>query len=124
MKAWIANADHRLKPGMFANVDIGLPPREGTILLPDSAMVYDRHGIYVWRASEDDRAEKVPVTIGQRQDGRVEILSGVAPGDWVITAGTNKAMAGMKLKFARTSAAPSPAHEDHPTQADEVEGES
>lgn len=130
MKAWISNTDHRLKPGMFANVDVGLPPREGTILLPDSAMVYDRHGIYVWRAAEDDRAEKVPVTIGQRQDGRVEILSGVAPGDWVVTAGTNKAMAGMKLSFQRTPPTPTPspaeatAHEDPPTRTDEVGGES
>lgn len=132
MKAWISNADHRLKPGMFANVDVGFPPRDGTILLPDSAMVYDRHGIYVWRAGEEDLAEKVPVTIGQRQDGRVEILSGVAPGDWVITAGTNKAMAGMKLSFPRpppiSPPPPSPAeataHEDLPTRADEVGGES
>lgn len=148
MKAWISNSDHRLKPGMFANVDVDLPPREGTMLLPDSAMVYDRHGIYVWRAGDEDRAEKVPVTIGQRQDGRVEILDGISPGDWVITAGTNKAMAGTTLKFARTSASstpsdqPSPqstlqstpqptpqpppatAHEDHPTQVDEVGGES
>ena len=69
-------------------------------------MVYDRHGIYVWRAGEDDRAEKVPVAIGRRQDGRVEILTGVDVGDWVITAGTNKALAGMKLHFARTLPAP------------------
>lgn len=101
MKAWISNEDHRLKPGMFANVDIGFPPRENTIMLPDSAMVYDRHGIYVWKAGEDDLAEKVPVTIGQRQEGRVEILTGVSTGDWVVTAGTNKAMSGVKLDFER-----------------------
>ena len=106
MKAWVSNGDHRLKPGMFANVDIGLPARKNTFLLPDSAMVYDRHGIYVWKAGEDDLAVKVPVTIGQRQEGRVEILSGVAAGDWVVTAGTNKAMSGVKLQFDRDAAAP------------------
>jgi hypothetical protein len=33
-------------------------------------------------------------------------LSGVAAGDWVVTAGTNKAMSGVKLQFDRDAAAP------------------
>jgi membrane fusion protein (multidrug efflux system) len=101
MKAWIPNPNHRLKPGMFANVDVDLPAMEGAILLPDSAMVYDRHGVYVWRVGDEGTAEKVPIEIGLRQDGRVQVTSGVAAGDWVVSAGTNKVMAGSTLQFSK-----------------------
>jgi membrane fusion protein (multidrug efflux system) len=93
-KAWIPNADHRLKPGMFANVDVVVLEKDAAILVPESAMVYDRHGTYVWRIDAGDRAEKVPVEIGVRREGHVEILAGVGAGDRVISAGVNKVMAG------------------------------
>ncbi|MBW2422020.1 MAG: efflux RND transporter periplasmic adaptor subunit, partial [Deltaproteobacteria bacterium] len=100
IKAWVPNPDHRLKPGMFANVDIEVARREGALMVPESSMVYDRHGTYVWRVSEDSRAEKVPVEIGLRQEGRVQLLAGLAAGDRVISAGTNKVMAGKLLVIA------------------------
>jgi membrane fusion protein (multidrug efflux system) len=93
-KAWVSNEDHRLKPGMFANVDVVVFEKDAALLVPESAMVYDRHGTYVWRIDAEERAEKVPVEIGVRRHGKVEILGGLAAGDRVITAGVNKVMAG------------------------------
>jgi membrane fusion protein (multidrug efflux system) len=105
IKAWVPNLDRRLKPGMFANVDIEIARIEGALMLPESAMVYDRHGIYVWRVTQDLRAEKVPVEIGLRQAGRVQVLVGLAVGDRVISAGTNKVMAGKRLALEPSSRA-------------------
>jgi membrane fusion protein (multidrug efflux system) len=96
-KAWVPNDDHRLKPGMFANVDVLVLEKEGVLVVPDSAMIYDRHGTYVWRIDDEGRAEKVPVEIGIRRFSRVEILDGIQAGDRVITAGINKVMAGSAL---------------------------
>lgn len=93
-KAWIQNTDHRLKPGMFANVDVVVLEKDDVLLVPDSAMVYDRHGTYLWRIDDEGRAEKLPVQIGIRRFSRIEILEGIAPGDRIITAGVNKVMAG------------------------------
>ncbi len=98
LKAWIQNPDHRLKPGMFANVDVEVSKRHGALLVPEASMVYDRNGIYVWRVVEGDRVEKVPVHIGLRQAGRVEIVEGLSPGDRVVSAGTNKVMAGERVR--------------------------
>jgi membrane fusion protein (multidrug efflux system) len=103
IKAWVPNLDRRLKPGMFANVDIEIARMEGALMLPESAMVYDRHGIYVWRVTQDLRAEKVPVEIGLRQAGRVQVLAGLVAGDRVISAGTNKVMAGKRLALEPSS---------------------
>lgn len=99
IKAWIANDEHLLKPGMFANVEVEVARKPNAILLPEAAMVYDRHGIYVWREDEDGKARKVPVVIGFRQGGRVEVVEGVAIGDRVIVAGTHKVLAGSLLDF-------------------------
>jgi membrane fusion protein (multidrug efflux system) len=105
MKAWVPNTEGKLKPGMFANVDIDAVSRDDALLVPESAMVYDRHGAYVWRVDSDLRAEKVPVEIGLRQDGQVMISSGIQRDDWVITAGTNKVLAGKRVDFAGAEAA-------------------
>jgi membrane fusion protein (multidrug efflux system) len=100
LKAWVPNPGHRLKPGMFANVDVQIAERENALMVPEAAMIYDRNGTYVWRMIEEDRAEKVPVTIGLRTNGAVEILEGIEPGDAVVSAGTHKVMAGKKLTVA------------------------
>jgi len=131
-KAWVPNADHRLKPGMFANVDVVVLERDAALLVPESAMVYDRHGTYVWRIDAEERAEKVPVEIGVRRHGRVEIVGGLSPGDRVISAGVSKVMAG-SLVSVQPPAAPEAVGEDdaaharrdrqgRPKSASEVEG--
>ncbi len=110
LKAWVPNKEHLLKPGMFANVDVEVARKLDTIMLPESAMIYDRHGTYVWRADEEGKAQKVPVKIGVRQGGRVEILTGVRSGDRIIVAGTHKVLAGSLLDYADDSEAIESAH--------------
>ncbi len=93
-KAWIPNDDHRLKPGMFANVDVLVAVRDGALLVPEAGVVYDRVGTYVWRVDAEGIARKVPVEIGYRVDGRVVIDGGLSPGDRVVATGVNKLRAG------------------------------
>jgi membrane fusion protein (multidrug efflux system) len=97
LKAWVSNIDHRLKPGMFANVDVEIARRDNALVLPETALVYDRSGTYVWRLNEDQRAEKIPVQIGLRQKGTVEIVEGLAAKDMVVVVGTHKVTAGSAL---------------------------
>ncbi|MCZ6463494.1 MAG: efflux RND transporter periplasmic adaptor subunit, partial [Proteobacteria bacterium] len=99
LKAWVANEAHRLKPGMFANVDVEIGRKEEALLVPEAAVVYDRNGVYLWRRGEENRAEKIPVEIGIRSEGKVEILSGIAPGDSVVSAGIHKVKAGTVLQI-------------------------
>jgi multidrug efflux pump subunit AcrA (membrane-fusion protein) len=66
-------------------------------MVPEAAMVYDRNGTYLWRMLDEDHAEKVPVKIGLRSSGEVEIVTGLSPGDAVVSAGTHKVMAGKRI---------------------------
>jgi membrane fusion protein (multidrug efflux system) len=40
----IPNADHRLRPGMFVNVEIPLPSEENVLVVPASAVNYAPYG--------------------------------------------------------------------------------
>jgi len=99
LKAWVPNADRRLRPGLFANVDLEIAQRENALLIPESAVVFDREGTYVWRV-RDELAERVPVEVGLRKNGRVEVTLGLAAGDTIVTAGTHKVVEGHKLRAA------------------------
>jgi membrane fusion protein, multidrug efflux system len=94
LKAWIANDDHRLRPGLFANIALEVARREDALVIPESALAYDADGAFVWRVGAGDTAERVPVTIGIREAGRVEVATGLAAGDRVVSAGTHKVAPG------------------------------
>jgi membrane fusion protein (multidrug efflux system) len=89
VRASVANNRNQLRPGLFARVRLVIAERDGAVLVPEQAIVPqgDKPFLYV---IEDGKAALRPVQTGLRQDGRVEITSGVAPGDVVITAGVQK----------------------------------
>ena len=68
------------------------------MLVPDEAIVTTSDGTFVWRIGAEDKAERVAVELGGRESGRVEIVSGVAAGDRIVTAGTHKVHAGAPVK--------------------------
>ena len=49
---------------------------------------------------EGDTVKRTQVRVGARQNGRVEILQGVSPGQRIVTEGVVKITDGMKVKLA------------------------
>jgi membrane fusion protein (multidrug efflux system) len=97
VKAHIPNPERKLRPGLFANLDVEIESRKGALMVPEDAVVYGGEGTYVWRVVED-KAVRVPVELGIRQPGRVELRSGVRAGDRIITAGTHKVRPGSVVR--------------------------
>lgn len=112
LKAWIANPDQRLKPGFFVNLKIQIAERENAIMIPETAIVYDQEGPFVWRVLDGALAERASVVIGLRQPGRVEITSGLHAGERIVSAGTHKVRHGAKLDFERGQASSVPSNKD------------
>jgi membrane fusion protein (multidrug efflux system) len=104
IKGEVPNPNHVLLPGMFAEVRAELDAREA-FLVPEEALVTDPAGFFVWRIGPDDGAERVPVEVGSRDTGRVEIRAALAPGDRIVTAGTHKVREGEKVKPVAAAAA-------------------
>jgi membrane fusion protein (multidrug efflux system) len=98
MKARIPNADHKLKPGMFANLDLTLTLRDEAIIIPESALMTtgDRTAVYVIAA--DGTAQMRPVKVGLRTPGQIEIVNGVQAGEKVVAEGVQKVRPGGPVK--------------------------
>jgi HlyD family secretion protein len=84
----IANPGERLKPGATARVSIIAETIQNTLVVPASALLNGDAGKQkVMVISADSIAHERPVTVGVRQGNRVQILSGIQPGDQVVTSG-------------------------------------
>jgi membrane fusion protein (multidrug efflux system) len=98
LRARVANAELKLRPGMFARVQVELGVREKAVWIPESAIVPRGQDSFVFRVvtgkSGDGNgggtAEMVKVTTGARKVGEVEIVKGIAAGDLVITEGNQR----------------------------------
>ena len=99
-KAVIDNPDRALRPGLFASVRLETARRQHALVIPESAIVYDTQGPFVWRVAADSTAERVGVALGIRREGQVEITSGLAAGDRVVATGTNKVVPGRPVAAA------------------------
>jgi HlyD family secretion protein len=84
----IANPGERLKPGETARVSIIAETIQNTLVVPASALLKGDEGRQkVMVISSDSVAHERMVTVGVRQGDRVQILSGVQPGEQVVTSG-------------------------------------
>jgi membrane fusion protein (multidrug efflux system) len=100
VKAWLPNPGHRLRPGLFAQVEAEIGSQQDALLVPESALVYSLDGTHVWRVDGESRAERVDVEVGLRREGRAEIRSGLRAGDVVVAAGIHKVVAGARVQDA------------------------
>jgi len=96
VRARIANPAGTLKPGMFARVTADLGGKTQAILLPEQVIVPRPDGTYVFLAV-GGKAELRKVTLGKREPGRVEIVSGVKAGDTVVLDGQIKLRPGVPV---------------------------
>lgn len=93
LTAEFENADEVLRPGMFLSVDLEVTVRESAIVVPEEAVVGEglRHLVFL---VIDGKAERRVVRIGQRQDGKVEIVEGLKPGDVLVVRGVQRVRPG------------------------------
>ena len=115
IQAEIPNADSRLRPGMFAKLEIVLPEKKNVLAVPTIAVAYNLYGesLYVVREGKPGAegkptltAERVTVKTGEQQDGMVVILEGLKSGDRVITLGQLRLQNGSPVVLADGAAMP------------------
>ncbi|WP_448658173.1 efflux RND transporter periplasmic adaptor subunit [Sphingomonas sp. CJ99] len=108
VRAEIPNPDARLKPGMLLTVVIEASARTASAV-PELAIVGDGDENFVF-VVDGGKAKRVPVRTGIRQNGKVEILSGLPAGSRVITEGVVKVADGQQVRLSGPEqAAASPA---------------
>ncbi|MGB8315390.1 MAG: efflux RND transporter periplasmic adaptor subunit [Aestuariivirga sp.] len=108
VRAKIANPEGKLLPGMYADVLVDEGKPRQVVTVPQTAVTFSLYGDNVFvvvpaskldpRAKPEELAiERRFVKAGEVRDGRVHIVSGLQPGDQVVTAGQNKIDQGSKV---------------------------
>jgi Cu(I)/Ag(I) efflux system membrane fusion protein len=82
----IPNKNNLLKPGMAAYVHLKTDQRS-TLTLPLDAVIRDSKGATVWVKTGSNTFKNKMVTIGTEMNDRIEIRSGLQPGDQVVVTG-------------------------------------
>ena len=88
-RARVTNADLRLRPGMFARVQVALGVRETAVWIPEAAIVPRGQENYVFRVA-NGKVDLVRVRTGVRKVGEVEVVDGIAAGELVVTEGSQR----------------------------------
>ena len=98
LRATFPNADGRLRPGMFASVEVLSAERQAVLLVPATAAVYAPYGDSVFVLEQASEAGKQPTTIarqrfvrlGERRGDLVAVVSGLKAGETVVSSGAFK----------------------------------
>lgn len=100
----LPNSELKLRPGLFVRVDVAFGVKENAIVIPEEAIwpIGQDKTVYV---VIDGKAQQRVVTIGERQPGAVEILSGLEVGEVIVTAGQMKLYDGAAVTSASSGAA-------------------
>ncbi|EHJ92361.1 efflux RND transporter periplasmic adaptor subunit [Vreelandella boliviensis] len=101
IRADLDNADDRLRPGMLMEVIVQQRVRD-TIVIPEAAIEPsgDRHFVMLIEQPEGTtRLARREVVIGERRNGEVEILEGLAPDDLIVVHGLQLARDGQEARL-------------------------
>lgn len=124
VQATLENPDHALKPGMFVNVEVMLPDKKKTLVIPGSAVSYAPYGnsVYVIETKKDPKTGKESQTlrqafvrIGESRGDFVSITDGLKVGDVIVSTGVFKLRNGTPVTI-NNDLAPKP--QLNPTPAD------
>jgi len=99
----VDNAGGQLMTGDFANVSFELPHPEIAINVPASALIFNRHGLFVATVTDDSRVHLKPVTISRDLGQQVEIGSGLSAEDRVIESPPDGIASGDMVRIARSA---------------------
>ncbi len=95
----VDNADGRLLPGAYAFVHFTLPGRAQSVTIPVNTLLFRSEGLRVG-VVRDAKAELVPITIGRDYGDRVEVVTGLHPGDQVILNPPDSLVSGTAVRLA------------------------
>ncbi|RJR35402.1 MAG: efflux RND transporter periplasmic adaptor subunit [Deltaproteobacteria bacterium] len=87
-----------LIPGMFARLKLTLQTAAETVAVPTDAVLVLPNGEKVAYVLKDGKAQRRVVQTGLETAGKVQVVSGLQPGETVVTAGNEKLKDGMEVK--------------------------
>jgi membrane fusion protein (multidrug efflux system) len=114
IRATFPNGDGRLRPGMFANVDVLSADKHSVVVIPATAVIFAPYGDSVYGIEEKKDANGKSsatvrqkfVRLGERRGDFVAVTEGLAAGETVVSSGAFKLRNGMSVVVNNTLAPP------------------
>ncbi|MDC1137546.1 efflux RND transporter periplasmic adaptor subunit [Candidatus Pelagibacter sp.] len=91
------NPNSELLSGSLLEISINYNERNSLSIL-DTSLIMEGDNVYVYKVDKENTIKKVPVEIGLRKKGIVEIKSGLEEGDTVVAEGLKKTRPNGKIK--------------------------
>lgn len=99
LRAQMDNHGGALKPGMFARVRLTLADTGDTVVVPEQSVAMQGEEQIMFKVV-DGRAMRTKVEVGQRRDGKVEIVEGISGSDTIVVAGWQRLRDGAAVRPA------------------------
>jgi membrane fusion protein (multidrug efflux system) len=102
LRALADNSKGLLIPGQFVKVDLILDSKPNALMIPTQALIPGQTVQKVFIANSGQARELI-VETGVRTNLNIEILSGLQPGDTVITTGILQLRSGLPIKIVKVN---------------------
>ena len=93
----IENENFELIPGSLLEVTINYNQRN-SLSIPDTSILLEGNRAYVYKVSKDNIANRTEIKFGSRNNGSVEVISGLTEGDLIVAEGLKKVIPRGKIK--------------------------
>ncbi len=97
LKAEFTNATHKLWPGQYVNVRLGLGTLQKVTIVPESVIQRGPNNLYAYVIDDNNTVHMQPIKLGVIQEGKAIIESGLTLGDRVVVEGQYKLKPGLKV---------------------------
>ena len=94
----IKNANYKIIPGMLVNVEIIYNEKQ-SLGVPEESIIQQGNRTVVYKVIEDKSVSLTEVKTGIRNFGKVEIVSGLTPGDKIVIEGVSKVRDKAQIKL-------------------------
>lgn len=94
------NRKKRLKPGMMATVRLVKEKCGGCLIIPQDAVMDGKDGSAIFVVADDGMAKRRVVTLGETENSRVVVTSGLSAGERIVTVGQQDLVDGEKVEIS------------------------
>jgi len=96
-RAKINNENYEIIPGSLLEIEIFYNEKDA-LSFPDTSIMYEGSKKFIYKIIENNIIKKTEIETGVRNQGNLEVLSGLNVGDKIVAEGLTKVRPGMKIK--------------------------
>jgi multidrug efflux system membrane fusion protein len=100
LKAIFPNAENKLWPGQFVEVELRLRVAHNVLTVPVQALEHGPDGLYVYEVGADSTVTHQNVSVGYQDAKLAQITAGLSAGDEVVVSGQSRLQDGTKIRAA------------------------